>query len=211
MNNSFIQLFPKKTLFVILFLLVLITILSIIVLLSSKNPPTPTPVRPVIMGSPTPVINISPLQKTVIGQTTSQEIEQKFNILNKQTLNDNKTSYTITSSLINRPDQIITQNNQSIFERLVMVKDQREIIKTSSVFIKFGPADKIFTGSKYYGRQTRTYVYARKGFALIAIANDVKDEMEIYEIQTFPPTSVENYITAYGQDLMLNAPPFQGE
>lgn len=189
----------------------LIVILSIIALLSSKNRTIPPPPGPVVMGSPTPINSISPLQKTIIGKTTPQEIEQKYSILNKQTLDNNKTSYAIASSLTDRPDQIITQNNQTAFERLVLVKDQREIDKISSLITKFGPAEKVFTGSKYYGSQARTYIYASKGFALIAIVNEAKDEMEIYEIQSFVPTSVDIYVATYGEDLQMNAPTFKGE
>lgn len=207
MNNQFFQIIPKKNLLLILFLILSIVILTIISLLSPKTTPAPTPPKPIIMQSPIPTNNISPLQKTVTGKTLTQEIEQKYNILNKQSLGNNKTSYTITSPLDARPDQILTQDNRVIFEKVVIVGRQNETNKISSIMTRFGPAEKIFKGSKYYGNHLSTYIYAGKGFAIIG--NDNADE--IYEIQTFNPTSVESYIKEYGEDILLEVPTFKGE
>lgn len=210
MNNSFFQIIPKKTFFLIIFLITLIGILGGISLLSPKDAPVPASPEPVIMQSPS-AVNISSLQKTIPGKTTAQEIEQKISIRTKQSLENNKTSYTIESPLITRPDQIITQNNEVIFERVVLVKNQQEVTNISSITAKLGPPEKAFTGSKYYGHQIRTYIYASKGLAFIAATNDATNEMEIYEIQTFIPTSVENYMKEYGEDILLDRPAFQGE
>lgn len=207
MNNQFFQIIPKKSLLLILFLIISIGILSIISLLSPRTNSVPVSPRPVIMQSPAPINNVLPLQKTVTGKTPTQEIEKNFNILNKQPLENNKISYTIASPLNARPDQILTQNNLAIFERVVVVGRQEETNKISSIITRFGPAEKIFKGSKYYGDHMSTYVYASKGFTIIG--NDNADE--IYEIQTFIPTSVENYLKNYGEDILLDASTFKGE
>lgn len=212
MNNTFFQIIPKKTFILILVLIVLIGLLSIIAILSPKAQKNlSVSPGPVVMRSPIPANNLSPLQKTITGKTSPQEIEQRFNVLNKQSLDSDKTSFTIPSSLVDRPDQIITQNNQAIFERTILIRNEREIIKISSIISRFGPPERILTGSKYYGRHTRIYVYANKGFAFIAITNEATDEMEIYEIHAFVPTSVENYLKEYGEDILLEAPTFEGE
>lgn len=195
----------KKVFMLILVLVGFILILGMIALFQPKSEPVSSP-GPVVMQSPLDKKIIS-RQKTVIGKTTKDEVKESFDILNEQTLDGNKTSYSVASPLDARPDQIIVQNDKAFFERLVLVGRDDGSEKISSFVIKFGPAEKIYTGSKYYGDHMTTYIYAGKGFAFIA--NDNADE--IYEIQYFNPTTVESYIAAYGSDILLNPPEKKGE
>lgn len=199
--KNLINIFPGKTLILMAFLLGLIIILSFILFIS-KQKPSPSGPNPVISGSPSPVNFISPFQKTIIGKTSAQDIETKYDIQNKQLLDNGDIQYSIKSKLDARPDQIIAHDNLAQFERTITVGSS-DPIKLTAQIIKLGPAEKAVKGSSFYGAHMDTYIYASKGLALIA--NTYADE--VYEIQTFPPTSVDNYLNLYGTDIKETTTP----
>lgn len=60
-----------------------------------------------------------------------------------------------------------------------------------------GQPEKTAPGSKFYGYHMNTYIYASKGIVFIGNPNI----NEVFEIQSFTPMSVEEYINNYGQDI----------
>lgn len=189
---------PKKTLTLIIFLLVIIIALAAILFLRQPKSPPPSPL-PVISQSP---VTISPLQKTLIGRTKPEDVEKTYQIKDKKTLPNGDLSYSINSKLDARPDQIIFHNSAANFERIIVVGNEK-ILKLSDQILKYGPAEKVLKASKYYGNHMETHIYASKGFAFIVNPN----ADEIYEIQTFSPTSLDNYLTTYGEDIVGEVKP----
>lgn len=157
---------------------------------------TPTPsAEPVISQPPALLL---PSQKVIIGKTTTTDIEKNYRVKQKQSLSNNELKYSIDSNIEARSDQIIFQNNLAKFERIVVVGNSNSgNIKISTQILKYGPPEKILNGSNFYGYQMDTYIYPAKGFAFIAN----KNTDEIYEIQTFAPTSLDNYLSNYGDDI----------
>lgn len=158
---------------------------------------------------------VYPQKKTIIGKTTNQEIE-KSNLLRPKALKVGATDttiqqstreenpatgeiiYTIPSELIARPDKIITKNGVAIFERVVTMGDSsQEKDAQMSEFEKYGNPEKTFTGSIHYGDPVQTNVYSSKGLAIIFYPYTG----EVLEIQIFQPTSVDNYVKNWGQDI----------
>lgn len=142
---------------------------------------------------------ISPLQKSIIGKTTTQDIEKTNPTMGKQILPSGEIKYEIESTLIGRPNEMIFENNTAKFERIITIKGATESgkLKISSQILKFGPAEKIIEGSEFYGARIKTYIYPSKGFAFIANPN----ADEIYELQTFIPTTIDDYLSKYGEDI----------
>lgn len=186
---------PKKTFLLITLLLVAIVVLVLILFISQSKKVT-SPPSPVISQSPSP---LSPLQKTIIGKTTINDIGKSYPSGDKQTLPNGDLKYSVNSKLEARPDQIIFHNNVTQFERIIILGNTSLSgnTKLSDQVAKYGPAEKVIKGSKFYGYHMDTYIYPAKGIAFIA--NTYADEIE--EIQIFTPTSLENYISNYGEDI----------
>lgn len=179
-------------------------IIMIAILLKSQSQKITSPPFPVISRSPLPTTFPSPLisfpqQKTIIGKTTTSDIDRIYPDMNKQTLANGDLEYTVDSRIMARPNQIIFRNNLAQFERIVITGDPNSsgFLRLSEQVNKYGPAEQVIKGSKLYGYNIETYIYANKGFVIIA--NTYADE--VYEIQTFSPTSVEGYIKNYGGDI----------
>lgn len=188
--NQIYSLIPKKTRILIISLVVLIILLLIILLTNQPNKEIIS-VNPVISQTPSSQFSF---QKTVIGQTTINNIENSYKVKNKQTQANGDFVYSIDSQLNARPDQVVFHNDLAQFERTVVITQK---LKLSDLIIKYGQAERIIRGSKFYGYHADTYIYAKKGIAFIANTNT----NEVYEIQNFTPTTVESYISNYGQDL----------
>lgn len=160
----------------------------------SPAPPTPTPIP---LKSPAQLPN---LQKTVIGKTTLQEIQ---NIPGITKISENKYSY--SSYLGSRPNEIQVDKNTTAFERvLVPISTSDPNFTTISELIeKFGEADKVIPGSKFYGYFPFTYIYASQGMTFIGNPNT----NEVYEIQFFRPMSIQEYTELFGGDILEDARP----
>ncbi len=192
--NGFLSFMPKNTRALILVLTVIIIIL-VLILLIARPKTTTLPYLPVVSQSPT----LSPLQKTIIGKTKIDDIEKNYQIKNKQVMPNGDLKYSLDSRIETRPHQITFHNSLAQFERVVIV-DNATIsgqLKLSDQILKYGPAEKVIKGSKFYGNHMDTYIYATKGFTFIANTN----ANEVYEIQIFTPTSLENYLDNYGEDI----------
>lgn len=150
---------------------------------------------------------VSPIQKTVIGKTKDAAVKNLPNIKKTNILSDGKIQYVMSSPIPLHPDEIQTQNGIVVFERLnAPINPASEGYAKISEYVKlFGAADETIPGSRAWGGFVSTYIYAQRGLAFIG--NDSTDE--IYEIQTFAPTSAENYKKLYGTDIIEG--PVAGE
>lgn len=193
--NKLYSFIPKKTLLLIILLLGAIVVLGLILFVRQSKKATLLP-APVISQSPP---TLSSLQKSAIGKTTLDEVEKSHQITDKQVLANGDIEYSINSKVETRPDQIVFHNKLAQFERTVIVGNptMSDTLKLSDQISRYGPAERIIKGSKFYGSHMDTYIYAAKGFTFIANTN----ANEIYEIQTFTPTSFENYLSNYGKDI----------
>lgn len=189
---------PKKAFILAIVLLGMILISIFVLVARQPNRPTSSP-APVISQTPTTQF---PQQKTIIGKTTATDLEKDQKITSKKALPNGDTQYSINSSIETRPNQVVVGENKAKFERIVVIGREAGPIplKISEQIIKFGPAERVVKGSKFYGFHMDTYIYANKGFAFVA--NTQTDE--IYEIQTFTPTSVDKYLSSFEEDIAEN-------
>jgi len=194
--------FTSKSLRITLILLVVAIFLGII-LYSITTEPTLKTQQPA-PSSTLPIKIISPLQKTTISETGKQEVEKLPGISQPQILPDGSIKYELPADVPQRPNEIITKNNIVVFERIDIPEDPNKngYITISDYISKYGQPEKSTTGSKFFGPFASTYIYNSKGFAFIGNLNT----NEIFEIQVFSPTSVDNYIKTYGQDIKESRP-----
>lgn len=190
--------------FLLCAVIVLVVFVLIVVLLSGLGgggKATPTPNVP---GGTSTQHKISPTQKTIIEKTTKNNVESLPGITGKTTLSNGATRYTFASPLVSRKNEVIVKDNQVIFERILVPESSKDpgYVRISQYEKEYGKPQQIIRGSRFYGNLIRTYIYADKGFALIG--NPITDE--VFEVHTFLPTSVENYIQQYGEDINKNAP-----
>lgn len=193
MDRSY-KFIPKKTFILVLFLSGGILILGSLVFLKPSQNTTQPISNPIISQIP---LKITPLQKSVIGKTTKAELGQSYPNTQEENLPNGNTSYQFNSSLADRSHEVQFHNNISIFERVILLGDNSNSLTVQDLILKYGQAEKTTTGSIYYGRQINTYIYPSKGLAFIANPNIG----EVFELQTFSPTSLEEYMNNFGQDI----------
>lgn len=187
----------------ILFILTLV-VLIIITIFISLNQPKKLPPTQKTEVIPVQIKQISPLQLSTIGKTTQDQIERLPSQQNKETLKNSDIQYSFPSLIEQRPNQIIIHNNLAVFERIAVPGNPQEkgYAKISEFSKEYGEEDQIIDGSQFFGPFTSTYIYSSKGFAILGNPNTD----EVYEIQVFLPTTVEDYSKTYGDDLKPSQP-----
>lgn len=181
-------------------------LLAILTLMGLNRPNKPIP-PPVIMANPSPSSLFSPLPRTtinlpepmskiIIGQTTDQEVQKIANIKSVTQNENNQKVYSLSSTLPARDNQIISQKGIVIFTRTVTLKPDYSYPQLKE-YQNIGKPEQEISGSAYYGKFEKTFIYASKGIAIIA--NPYNGDVE--EIQMFAPMTVDQYIQQWGQDM----------
>lgn len=179
---------PNKAL---LFIFIIIIIVGIFIYIFFPRGSQPTP--------PSPVQIFSPLQKTSIGETTKPTVEKFPGLINSQNLSDGSIQYNYSSLIPQRPNTVIIKNNVVVFEQTILPENPQAkgYAKISDFTKRLGDPEKTLQGSKFYGHLISIYIYSSKG--LVIIGNSYTDE--VYEVQTFSPSTPENYIKTFGSDI----------
>lgn len=194
----------KKFLVFVLFFCAAFLVLAALLFFNSPNNKRQN--KEIIYPTITPVINkkspsyeplISKYSKTVIGYTPEKEVASYPGLIKQKKIGPNTTSFTYDSLFAFRNNEIVTKNGLVIYEKVITVNNSLVHPKISDFLNLYGPAEKEFTGSKTYGRFEKTYIYASRGFSLVG--NPSTDEVD--EIQTFLPTTVDNYLKNWGKDI----------
>lgn len=206
LKNTINNFFPNKGVLILFGIAILLVILVLTLALSgvSRNSennnsfsPTPTPL--IAQGGLSTEQKIAPTQKSIIEKSTVEEIENIVSVENKSTLPNGSIRYTFTSPLMLRKNEVIVQNNRVIFERILVPESSNDpgYVTISEYKGQYDQPQRVITGSHFYGHHVETYIYADKGFTLIG--NPFTDE--VFEIHVYIPTTVENYIEQYGEDI----------
>lgn len=133
--------------------------------------------------------NNSPLNTVIVGKTTRKEVEEIGGLVAKD---DN--TYVVPGEGAIRTDSIMLQNDMVKFKRTRFPASGERVAYYKQLY---GEPEKEIQGSAYFGEQAKTYIFAKKGIALIANMNTE----EVYELQQFQPVSVERYLNLYGDDI----------
>jgi hypothetical protein len=200
---NILNLASKKIL--ILIVILIVVIIALVAISFNKGQRVFNP-NQIVTQTPIPTITVTPLQKVIIGKTTTEEFDRSdYKPENKISLPQNSQKYILNSPLNTRPSEIVFEDNIATFERIIIIGNPTAsgFDKISQFLRQYGPAEKIIKGSKFYGRDMLTYIYANKGF--VFIANGFSDQ--VLELQTFQPTTIDQYIKTYGEDIMENNTP----
>jgi hypothetical protein len=178
--------------FGIAFLLVCLLAVS---LLLSRTPDGNTTQTPVQLNQPGLLpTGMTRLQKTQIGKTTAEEVENSMAILKKEQRSDGRTKYIAKSSVPLRQDEVFTQNGVVVLESTSVYTDSfGPLPKVTNFIAQFGNPAEVIDHNALYGWSSSLYIFDEKGFMLIANQNTG----EVYEIIRFKPTLVENLKTLY--------------
>lgn len=189
--NYLIQSIPLKIKLIGLALLVFIIILT--ALIASQTP----------AEQPESETKFS-LQKVTPGENMSPDLEKNLIVIDKQATSSGKIIYSLDSDNPLRNDQVITDKNQVVFERIYVPEnpsDPNHLLISKSLE-KYGKPEQVVTGSKLWGPYMNLYIYNSQGVAFIGNPNTD----EVYEIQFFKPLSLEEYIKSYGDDIDTTPP-----
>lgn len=141
-------------------------------------------------------LHISPLQKSTIGQIPNTDLTTLPNFIKSEKKED-QTIWSYRTHNPFRSDEVIT-NNQGfvVFEKITIPENNTTTgsIKISTFIQQHGEAERTIQGSADYGPFSNTYVYAGKGFTVIANPSTGT----VQEIQLYQPLSVDEYLKTYG-------------
>lgn len=192
--NMGLLIFLKQRWWIVL-LIALLFILIILVLSIASNTAT----------QPPQAQQVSPLQKVAVGTTTEDKIKQLPNFEKAVPLPSGNTEYQFTSPIVIRPNTVVAQTGIAVFERELtpQTPNATGYATISQYKAQFGQPEKDAQGSRFYDWVAHTYIYASRGFAFVGNPNTD----EIFEFHFFPPTTADNYIKLYGEDINEGAQP----
>lgn len=175
---------PKKFIVVglIIFIALTMTVLSV---LEENGGEEQAPAKP---GEIRSVDTNSPLNTVTIGKTTRKEVEKIDGLVAKD-----DSTYLAHSEGAIRTDGVMLQNDTVRFKRT----RSPAIDRVADYKKAYGEPEREIQGSLYFGENAKTYIFAKKGIAIIANMNTE----EVYELQQFQPVSVERYLNLYGEDI----------
>ncbi len=181
---------------ILLFLIILISFKTMRLSSVIDFLPTPTPVGGYSVNSRIPVNTpVSSLQKTLIYQTTEDEVKKRSDILSSDQIDQNTVRYEVRSVNPLAPDEIITNNGKVVFERTsTFTSDPGGLPKFSTFKSEFGEPDEIVYGNQNWDETIDSLIYFSKGFVLIGR----QQTDEIFEILRFAPTTREDFFNKYG-------------
>lgn len=191
---------------------ILVVIISVIIIMTANVLAPKDPPREYVNILPTPfpatapeLQKTSPIQQTIIGKTTKEEVEQLPGRVLKEEIEDGSVRYSFSSALVSRPDTIIVKEDRVIYETIITPESPHAQGHTTIDHYQdqYGEPEAVLNGSKFYGWHMRNYIYAQQGFVLIA--NPYTGE--VFEIHAFQPMTTEEYIQYYGNDISPEAQP----
>lgn len=175
----------------------IVALLLIIITLTSLNSRVSTP--PLTPQPSVPTSNLSPQTTIVPGKTTAEELTKRPGFKKVTDLPNGDKQYEFNSPLLNRANIVITQNGVAILERAVTL-DNGKHPRLEEYKADHGEPQRVIEGSGYYGKFETFYIYAEKGFTLVA--NPFTGEID--EIYTYQPTTVDKFLTNWGEDIKEN-------
>lgn len=145
-----------------------------------------------------------PTQKSYIGSKEFNEKDPNISVIKKETLLDGEIKYFIKSENVGIPGEILTRQGEVIYERILTAAEKQNPnhTTTNELLQKYGQPTIMYNGHKIYGHPALTYLYPDKGIAFTAN----KFTSEVYEIQIFSPTTADQYLKLYGQDITFEGP-----
>lgn len=146
--------------------------------------------------------NTQPLSVAVLDrdQIDLGNIERSPSLKSKQQLADGNIQYLLASYLIERDNEIVVKDNKPIFKRVVYFTLSNSLPTFIEYTKKYGQPEEIITGHRYYGAHIESYLYPKQGVVVVGNA----DTNEVFETQTFEPSSLAEYQSKWGQDLTLS-------
>lgn len=129
---------------------------------------------------------------------SSENLERLPDLVSKTDLPNGIIKYEYLSTYPGINNIIISQNQKVAFKSNVTVSSDNYKTPLIDTYTNtYGLPRVEFTGSEKYGRFAKTYIYPDQGFALIF--NPVT--REVYEVQSFNPVSLDEYIRQWGSDM----------
>ncbi len=135
---------------------------------------------------------------TQLDEATEQQVAQLPDQVNKIDLGNGKTKYEFLSTYPGINNIIITADGLAAFKSTVSIGSAGYQTPEIDTYIaQYGQPQVEFTGSARFGRFAKTYIYPELGFAIIF----KPATSEVTEVQSFKPTTLDEYIRNWGSDM----------
>ncbi len=183
----------------VLFLLILGSILFLGQ--NSSSSPQQPEAQEVITPPNRPLDN--PLQKSIIGKTTKADL-QKYPVIAQVVQSDNSILYQLNSGIPQKPGEIIIKDGVVVYEKINIPANPQEPGYTNLPTLQknYGPPERVLPGPDLYGPFSNIYIYASRGIAFTGNQHSG----DVYDIEIFQPTSVENYLKTFPQPQTAELP-----
>lgn len=204
----------NKTLIILFAILGVIVLLILFLLISSFF--TTSNQAPSANISPTPQINttnpqktnsyqFTPLQKTIIGETKENTIEDSNTIIS-QTVDGDTATYITQSHIKLYTNTIKTKNGVVIFETTRTEISSPPPPRLENFQSLYGNPELVMDSVSSLGRHVSAYIYATKGFTLFAN----RFTGTVYDVHRYLPLTLSEYQKEYAEYLQP-APPYPQE
>ena len=130
---------------------------------------------------------------------TEDQIKADPKLKSTTVLSDGSTQYVLNSANVLRDNLYIFKDQKLVFMRQ-LASETNSNPPLASFAGEVGAADRVVTGSNYYGPLIQIRIYALKGYALTV--KPFTDE--VYEFQRFTATSIEYCLSKWGNDYNPN-------
>jgi hypothetical protein len=133
-------------------------------------------------------------QGIIPGKTSERELLQKLGNPLSQQVEEHKKIFSFSSENQYRPNEVITLDSKVVFIKQPVVYPQEG--EFEKYLQQFGQPDKVLFGP-HSDAFFDAYIFLKQGLVLMANKNDGT----IIEKWYFKPTSLENFLQAWGQEL----------
>lgn len=182
-----------KSYFYVLLVLLVIAVVFISITISLLFPPKTQETVSVKTNDQQPA---SLYTKTFIN-TSPKNLEEDPTFIKKSSLRNGNILYEFSSPDNLVHDEVITKHGTVIYEKVITVDSYAKHPTISSYKKTYGDPQAIKRGSKTLGSFMTFFIYASKGITLLG--NPFTDE--VYQIQTYAPMTVNEYIQLWGDDI----------
>lgn len=196
MNNYFQT--GISTIIIVGLIAILLVGAIIVAPIVNRPPSSPTPsTSPVPHGSGVDDQTISLLYLST-GDLELDNLRQQANFISCNDQPDSTTQCELTSPLVARPNLVIVKAGQLVFKRTITTPlANGRLPSFGNLSAGLGAASQVQKGSRFYGPQVQTYIFATKGITLIANPNTG----EVQEVQVYQPTTTADYLSKFGEDI----------
>jgi hypothetical protein len=132
------------------------------------------------------------------GDIELENLKKSPELISCSDLAESITRCELRSPLVARPNLVVIKEGKLLYKRTITTPlANGRLPSFGNLSSGLGAAGQVQKGSRFFGAQFQTYIFASKGVTLIANP----ETGEVQEVQVYQPSSVSEYLTTHGEDI----------